>query len=68
LLRYVWSYVPSGLFMLSVISSSGERLRVVTPVARTTSGSCGMARATRLSTRTWDMFRSVPGRNVTVRV
>ena len=49
-----------------VRSSSGDRLRVVMPVARTTSGSCGIARLTRFCTRTCAMFRSVPLANVTV--
>src|SRR5882762_1879184 len=52
--------------MPTVMSSSGDRLRTVMPVARTTSGNCGNARLTRFCTRTWAMFRSVPGLNVTV--
>jgi hypothetical protein len=41
---------------------------VVIPVARTTSGRFGMARATAFCTRTWAMFRFVPVLNVTVSV
>jgi hypothetical protein len=54
--------------MPTVIRSSGDRFRVVMPVARTTSGSCGNAKLTRFCTRTWAMFRSVPLLNVTVSV
>ena len=54
--------------MLTVSRMSGERLRVVTPVCRTTSGSSGMARLTRFCTSTWARFRLMPGLNVTVSV
>ena len=43
----------------------GERLRVVTPSARTSSGSRGNAPSTRFCTSTWAVFGSVPTLNVT---
>ena len=45
---------------------SGDRFIVVTPICLTTSGSTGIARATRFCTSTWAMFRLVPTLNVTV--
>ena len=47
---------------------SGDRFLVVTPMARTTSGSDGSAMATRFCTSTWAMLTSVPISNVTSRV
>ena len=38
----------------------GERLRVMTPSARTSSGNRGNAPSTRFWTSTWAMFGSVP--------
>ena len=54
--------------MLTVIRISGERFRVVTPVACTTSGRFAWARLTRFCTSTWARFRSVPISKVTVSV
>lgn len=47
---------------------SGDRFLVVTPTCLTTSGSEGIAIATRFCTSTWAMFRFVPTLNVTVSV
>src|SRR3954466_2128095 len=47
---------------------SGDRLRVVTPILRMTSGNWGSARLMRLCTSTWAMFMSTPFLNVTVRL
>ena len=47
---------------------SADRFLVVTPMARTTSGSDGSAMATRFCTSTWAMLMSVPISNVTSRV
>ena len=46
----------------------GDFFLVVTPVCLTTSGSVGMAIATRFCTSTWAMSRSVPSLKVTVRL
>ncbi len=54
--------------MLTASKMSGERLRVLTPVCRTTSGNSGMARLMRFCTSTWAKFRLIPGLNVTVNV
>ena len=55
-----------GKYTLTVIRSSGERLRVLTPACRTTAGSCGMASASRFCTSTCAILRSTPLANVTV--
>ncbi len=47
---------------------SGDCFLTVTPMALTTSGSAGVAMATRFCTSTWAMFTSVPSANVTSRV
>ena len=45
----------------------GERLRVITPSVRTSSGSRGKAPSTRFCTSTWAVFGSVPTLNVTAK-
>src|SRR5439155_21984911 len=47
---------------------SGDRFLTVTPMARVTSGSDGVAMATRFCTSTWAVFTSVPSAKVTSRV
>ena len=62
---YSWSREPSGELRWITISMSGEFLRTVTPIWRTSSGSRGSAIATRFWTSTWAMSRSVPSAKVT---
>jgi hypothetical protein len=45
---------------------SGDALRTVTPICRTSAGSTGSARATRFCTWTWAVSRLVPRAKVTV--
>ena len=54
--------------MFTISISSGDRFLVVTPIARTRSGSVGRASATRFCTSTWAMSRSVPTLKVTFRL
>ena len=58
--------VSSGDNMKTTIRMSGLFLRVTTPLRWTSSGSCGVAIATRFWTSTCALSRSVPSLNVTV--